>query len=396
MELDRVALVSSGPGRHRLEGLVRYGDGFAETVWFDLPTWVPTCGPEVGDPWIVALAPLAMTLGEPLRVSLPVDAILGQGVEFAARAWKAWFPHLSALTLDVPRVTRPAAPELRRVGSLFSGGADSWHTLLRNAAEAEAGRARRIDTLLVAHGADVLVGEVEVFQRVVRGIEPVARARNLDLLAVGSNLRDTRFGDTNWRDLSHGSFFISLIHAAACFERCSIPSSVMYRTMRPWGSHPLTDPLLSSEWTRILYDSAEMDRNAKLREIAQHPEVLNGLRVCWRSGSERNCGRCEKCLRTMVTLELAGALEHCSAFPERRVDLALLRRLMPKNRDGFRRVRRLYEEAVLAGRPEMARALEAGFRRGERLQVARWVLSRVGGGPGASLLNWLERDSIPV
>lgn len=396
MELERVTLTGSGPERHRLEGLVRYADGFEEIVWFDFPTWVPTCGPEAGDPWVVALAPVAMMLGEPLRVSLPVDAVLGQGLDFASRAWKAWYPHLGALELEVPRVTRPVAPGKRRIGSLFSGGADSWHTLLRNASEAEAGRARKIDTLLLASGADVLVEEEDVFQRVTGRVEPVARSRGLDLLIAGSNLRATRFGDTNWRDHSHGSFFISLIHAAACFDRCSIPSSVMYRTMRPWGSHPLTDILLSSEATRILYDSAEMDRNAKLKQIAHHPEVLDGLRVCWRSGSEQNCGRCEKCLRTMVALELIGALEHCSAFPERRVNLELLRNLIPHNRDGFRRVRRLYQEAVLANRPEMARALEAGYRRGERLQIARWALSRMGGGPPAALLRWLERDMIPA
>ena len=396
MELERVTLRASAPGRHRLEGLIRYADGSRESIWFDFPEWVPTCGAEVGDPWIVALAPLAMTLGEPLRIPLPVDAILCQGLEFASRAWKAWFPHLTSLELDVELVERKDSPDARRVGSLFSGGADSWHTLLRNEAEAAKGRARRIDTLILAHGADVQVDAAGVFQKVVERVEVTARARRLDLLTAASNLRSTRWGEANWRDLAHGSFFISLIHASASFERCSIPSSVMYRTMRPWGSHPLTDALLSSRRTRILYDSAEMDRNAKLKQIAQHAEVLAELRVCWQSGTELNCGRCEKCLRTMVALELIGALENCSSFPERRVDLDLLRNLVPYNRDGFRRVRRLYQEAVLAGRPEMARALEAGYRRGELLQVVRWALSRMGNGPAAALLQWLERDMIPA
>jgi len=42
---------------------------------------------------------------------------------------------------------------------------------------------------------------------------------------------------------------------------------------------------------------------------------MRWLRVCWQNKElAYNCGRCEKCLRTMIALHLAGALSRCRTF----------------------------------------------------------------------------------
>jgi hypothetical protein len=44
---------------------------------------------------------------------------------------------------------------------------------------------------------------------------------------------------------------------------------------------------------------------------------MHHLRVCWKNpGGAYNCGRCDKCLRTMINLEAAGALTRCATFTE--------------------------------------------------------------------------------
>ena len=56
----------------------------------------------------------------------------------------------------------------------------------------------------------------------------------------------------------------------------------------------------------------------RLLEIAHEPAVWKFLRVCWKNNSqELNCGRCEKCVRTMVSLAAAGVLPKCETFPGR-------------------------------------------------------------------------------
>jgi hypothetical protein len=52
------------------------------------------------------------------------------------------------------------------------------------------------------------------------------------------------------------------------------------------------------------------------------PDPLSWLRVCWRNpGGAYNCGRCPKCVSTMVALRMAGLLERAPTFPST-LDLA--------------------------------------------------------------------------
>lgn len=93
------------------------------------------------------------------------------------------------------------------------------------------------------------------------------------------------------------------------------------------------------------------------RRLAHAPVALASLRVCVRR-SERNCGRCEKCLRTMVELHLAGALDSCTEF-EQPLDLAAVASTSLKVTGAKRRH---WERAQLAlGDRELDRRLAAAI-----------------------------------
>ena len=55
----------------------------------------------------------------------------------------------------------------------------------------------------------------------------------------------------------------------------------------------------------------------KVRLIANQPALLRNLRVCAADsvGQLYNCGRCWKCLMTMVALLAVGALDACPTLP---------------------------------------------------------------------------------
>src|SRR5208337_2670196 len=69
------------------------------------------------------------------------------------------------------------------------------------------------------------------------------------------------------------------------------------------------DPLWSTETTTFIHYCYGISRVEKARSLADNPLAQEYLRVCWENrNGEYNCGRCNKCIQTMLALHLAGAL----------------------------------------------------------------------------------------
>jgi hypothetical protein len=134
---------------------------------------------------------------------------------------------------------------------------------------------------------------------------------------VETNLHALRDGVVSWR-LYHGAALASVaLLLAPRFHRVLIPASQSYADLFPLGSHPLVDPLWSTEDTELVHDGCEATRSERVARIAQSATALRWLRVCSEEAGEGdNCGRCEKCLRTMIGLRIAGALPRCAGFPQ--------------------------------------------------------------------------------
>lgn len=87
-----------------------------------------------------------------------------------------------------------------------------------------------------------------------------------------------------------------------------IASSEPYSSLLlPWGSNPITDRLMSSDSFSIVHDAAAVTRNQKVRAISTWKEATRSIRVCWQGEHmDRNCGRCEKCIRTILNFRVMG------------------------------------------------------------------------------------------
>ena len=66
-------------------------------------------------------------------------------------------------------------------------------------------------------------------------------------------------------------------------------------------------PMISIENIHFYSASRAMERMEKTHMLVDYPPSYDHLSVCW-SGAE-NCGYCRKCVRTMMTLDLFGALD---------------------------------------------------------------------------------------
>ena len=78
---------------------------------------------------------------------------------------------------------------------------------------------------------------------------------------------------------------------------------------------PILLPLLCTETTRFFSAGARLTRLEKTRVVASYPPAMSELDVCTTGAKVRlaldhkNCSRCWKCRRTMVGLDLLGALD---------------------------------------------------------------------------------------
>ena len=363
MELISVHRQPVDAGRVRVTGVVRYDDrpGTTEEYWFEVPAGVADSLSGSGNAWLVALLPMAASLGEPLRIPLPVDRLLVRNLREVMVIWRGWFPSLRVVPLEAPVSSPPPAAAQRKTGMFFSGGVDSFYTLLHNEEDEVAGFP--VDELIAIYGFDILLGNDDAFERHRRRLERVAAATGKTLLPVRMNLRQTRMRELSMSELWHGCALASVgLLLENRYERILIASSEEYAKIGPWGSHPLTDPLLSTAATSFLHDGAALARWEKLEFLIRYDLVLDSLRVCTRNTSDENCGACEKCGRNMIILELLGALARCPAFPAQKVDLDRASRLFIRGWrvEFYRDLRRF---ALSRGRPDIARAIGRSARR---------------------------------
>jgi hypothetical protein len=199
----------------------------------------------------------------------------------------------------------------RKTALCFSGGVDSFHNLLRGSHD--------IDYLICAYGLDIPLGNADRIDCMQRSLQDISEQTNARPIAVRTNLREHPFSaNASWTN-SHGGALAALGHMLnQHFDRLVISASYPLACDTPWGSHWETDPLWSSESLQVIHEGAELWRTEKLRILVDEPLVRKHLRVCIRSeGRGLNCGRCEKCIRTMLILAQCGELDGFVCFDNR-------------------------------------------------------------------------------
>jgi hypothetical protein len=110
-----------------------------------------------------------------------------------------------------------------------------------------------------------------------------------------------------------------------------------------------------------------------ISQIAQSPLALEHLRVCFANEKGAyNCGRCDKCLRTMINLFVAGALEKSGTFPHHiDPDLVAAVPTIPGEHGGIfhtENLRALQERNIA---PELQQAISTSMRSAVVLRPAR-------------------------
>ncbi len=262
--------------------------------------------PNPGDAWLpLALIP-AMRQNLPIVLSEPVSPALMRSIATIQEMLATWYPDLTPVSVTAPPGSARQQPKGKSY-QFFTGGVDSFYTALTTREPAT--------TLLYVRGFDVPLTEKEHLDLVSTSLSSAAQGLGNTLIEFTSNARSMldRYGD--WGEQTHGAALASIgMLVASGTARVIIPATHTYNELFPWGSHPLLDPLWTTDTVTFEHHGADRSRFGKITSIASVPEVALHLRVCWNSTSELNCSHCEKCLRTMTALEVLGQLQQSTVF----------------------------------------------------------------------------------
>jgi hypothetical protein len=290
----------------------RVGEG-EHRLWFRGET-VPA---STADPALATTLMPAMGRGGGLAIPEPVSArLLRNQAEFQAiqRAWSSQWPFglppLSEVDVSAP-VRRAAGPKQPgRVAAFFSGGVDSWSVLLADPDVTDLVFVRGLDLVPGWSQHEALVDEVEARLR------DAAAELALPLHVVDTNVRSFSDPLVRWETYAASVLAAIALIFEPLFERVLIACDLEHGRQVPLGAARLIDQLWSTEGLEIVDRGGRFNRTERLEQIVDHPLVQRTLRVCWQNpGGAYNCGRCGKCLLTMIALEAIGAREKVLTFP---------------------------------------------------------------------------------
>lgn len=341
------AIVAIGPPR-----VSRSGSRSRVTAWVD--------GRRI---WFESTDATLSATPEAYGSSLLVPAMhAGRSLHLEGTACETWTANLRPLAdavrgLWYPDAPRPhAVPERRNdrpsrsTALCFTGGVDAFYTYLESH--------QRIDQLAYVVGYDVKLRQRRRATEISRMIRAIAAETAARGIVIRTNLRQHPLMRATPWVRSFGGALAAVAHVLAeSVGQLLISGDGLGFEHPEVGSRAGMDHLHGSAAVVIEHTAPTVTRLEKIRRIAREPLVQRNLRVCWQNVGDRlNCGRCEKCVRTMLSLETCGALGRFPGFDRGRGLIAAIDALAAV--DGI--VTPFYADLLACG---LTGAAAAGVRR---------------------------------
>lgn len=323
--------------------------------------------------WFLLGITSAFVLGEPYTHRGAVDDNLVLNGRALVRQWSSFYRGRSVPAIEVDVRPSVARPRDQLTACLFTGGVDSSFTLARNFDE--------IDVLMHARFNFDGPDDYSFIER-----ENTAYSADFARLGktpaiIGTNILWPFEGFAEaWSYLTHGAALTAMGHLfSPRIGKLLISSSHAYGELIPWGSHPLTDPLLSSSTMDVVHFGTAYTRFMKVEGLARHPALLNRLEVCGRLPKDKlgrlNCSRCQKCLRTMAALDLCGVQKTAGSSPFEWSDYSprALARIRLHHPNEYIFFHELIDAGRRAGRHDIADAASEAVKRSKKFKPLVFV-----------------------
>ena len=292
-------------------------EGNASEIWYEAEReYEPYLCAERCDAFVAAMFPYAMSHGMDLVVDGPVSAKLAYQLDHFL------IPALAKYTREFHMIkTRYASYSSENFGGTgvgvgVSGGVDSFYTILKNLnQENKEFNVTHLTFFNVGSHGDFGGEEArEIFRERAAAAKQLSDELGLPFVAVDSNVSDIlqmNFEATcAYRSLSA---VLALQKLFGCYHFASGESIDMFHIDGIEASYHdlLNVQCFSTEGTRIYSSGITENRFEKIGYIKDNPVVQKHLNVC--ISDSKNCGHCDKCIRTMNALYALGVLDSFGA-----------------------------------------------------------------------------------
>ncbi|HET9796305.1 MAG TPA: hypothetical protein VFS34_17825 [Thermoanaerobaculia bacterium] len=335
---------------------------------------VPSADPNA---FVIAVFVAALRARERrIAVEGAICPVLRDGLRAAAAVLRTWYGGDRPLpALEPSEGFRAASPPAAGGEAIFlSGGLDSLHLLLSRGSGLPREHPAAVRHAIFVSRCGLFPEETQMAEagaRSERAARAIAAEAGLPLTVVSTNLLELEEDLRSFSLESHGAFFAAIAQVfSGRFSAIALAASDDAMSgLHPWGSHPLLDPLFGTSALRFVHDGIGVSREEKAARVGRSGPEHRHLFTCTfplPGDPLLNCGKCEKCLRTMMELLVAGALADSETFP-RDITAEAIRDL--PGVAPYRRLdyywKPLASAARRVGRPDLGAAIE------ERLEAQR-------------------------
>lgn len=211
----------------------------------------------------------------------------------------------------------PSASRTARTGLMFSGGVDSFYTLL------SLQEANQKPDYLISINAGAFPDR-RVWSAILPLLGEVGRKCRTPLILIDTNFHKafprTHLSSHTVRNMTAAMLLRPALSTAFYSSSTTLADALFTRAKEIQDMSSIEAMVLytmqQSDFGALIY-GLNTERIEKTRAIHTAPIVQQHLNVCtnWRYqiSADRtviNCGRCSKCARTMLTLEALGSLQH--------------------------------------------------------------------------------------
>lgn len=274
-------------------------------------------------PFVTNVLPIAWVYDADLYIP-ELDKALYEHVDDIKNGYINMYPKVSfGGSLSVSKVVDNSRESRSdKKGLMFSGGVDATSSLvsiLKN------GTKPRLITLW---GADVALDDTDGWVEKAKHTESIANRLNLEYSLVKTNFRnfidgdaltdkiEKAAGDHWWHGFQHGIGIIG--HSAPLAYKYKlgevyIAASFTRGDDSTCASDPTIDEHLHMGACNTIHDGYDMSRPMKVGNIQSFINANQNLsatglplKVCWQSRGAKNCGICEKCMRTACEILVVG------------------------------------------------------------------------------------------
>jgi hypothetical protein len=303
----RLAAVIERPGEDPFELFYEVDNAYGQYLYA-----------ERSDPFLLGVLDYAMNLKLDIECSKPVtERLYYQLTSYAIPILSQNLSFFNPINITAA-LTNEAIDTERGVGTGFSGGVDSYYTVLKHIHPQE--NSQKLTHLLFANvgalthaGGDV---SKDIFERKMELFGPVAVELGLPLIGVHTNYMEfsARVEEITVH-APHAYKTGSCVYALAKLFSIFYWSSSLqltyfkfYEKSMAWYDF-FNVYAISSNNIQFHLPGFEVNRLQKVAYIADNPLVQKSLSVC----AGLNCNHCNKCIRTMMELYALGKLDAFSA-----------------------------------------------------------------------------------